>query len=89
MANHRLDAEDARTILSEVNDNLAMQTRMLATVIAELDADADKILSLKSPDNRLVFSAGMLKNRLRTDLEATIQQIAAINQTVKNYRRRL
>jgi hypothetical protein len=85
MANHQLDADDVRAVISEVRDNVAVQQRMLATVISELALDATKLLGLKALDNRLNFSAGMLSGRIKNDLEGTIHQLTAIADTLDSY----
>lgn len=89
MANHQLDADDARATVTEVNDDIAIQTRMLGTVILGLKADAEKLLELRALDNRVNFVAGMLSNALPAELERMIHHLASFHDTLAAYRNNL
>lgn|ERR1043166_418530 len=83
------DADIIKAALTVIADDIVIQTRMIATVIQELDHDANQLLELQPADNRILFSAGMLKNKLHTDLEQVTNQLKSIYWTIREHQKQL
>lgn len=79
------DADDMRAAVSEVINDLAIQSRVLVTVVQNFDHDAAILMGMQSGDTRVDHVAGMLQGRMSNDIEATLRQLASLHDTLQDF----